>query len=91
MKTHFKQLGLALALCGACAPAFATNWLEGRFAGGKYELDDDIDKVEAEEATGFDLRAQFEASPNLFFSENRNSPISCSLTIVIPPSPLNPP
>lgn len=67
MKTNIKRLGLALVLCGACAPAFAMNWLEARFAGGKYEIDDDIDEVEAEEATGFDLRAQFEASPNLFF------------------------
>lgn len=64
---HTKRLWLSLALCGACAPAFATNWIDGRFAGGKYELDDDIDEVEAKDAEGFDVRAQFEPSPNVFF------------------------
>jgi hypothetical protein len=58
---------LALALCGACAPAFGANWIDGRFAGGKYEIDDDIDDVEAKEAEGFDIRAQFEPNENVFF------------------------
>ena len=58
---------LALALCGACTPALGANWIDGRVAGGKYEIDDDIDEIEAEEATGFDLRAQIEPTPNVFF------------------------
>ena len=58
---------LALALCGACTPALGANWIDGRFAGGKYEIDDDIDEVEAKEAEGFDLRAQFEPDENVFF------------------------
>jgi hypothetical protein len=58
---------VALALCGAVTPALGANWIEGRVAGGKYEIDDDIDEVEADEAEGFDLRAQFEPTPNLFF------------------------
>ena len=62
-----RRWGLALALCGACTPALGANWLEGRVAGGKYEIDDDIDEVEAEDAEGFDLRAQFEPTPNVFF------------------------
>lgn len=45
METNIKRLALALVLSGACAPAFAMNWLEGRFAGGKYEIDDDIDEI----------------------------------------------
>lgn len=58
---------LALAACGACAPAFGANWVDGRFAGGKYEIDDNIDDVEAKDAEGFDIRAQFEANENVFF------------------------
>jgi hypothetical protein len=58
---------LALAICSACTPALGANWIDGRFAGGKYEIDDDIDDVEAKDAEGFDIRAQFEASPNVFF------------------------
>ncbi|MGH8516903.1 MAG: hypothetical protein ACREUE_05540 [Panacagrimonas sp.] len=58
---------LALALCGACTPALGANWIDGRVATGKYEIDDDIDEVEAEEAEGFDLRAQFEPTPSVFF------------------------
>lgn len=58
---------LALALCGAATPALSANWIDGRVAGGKYEIDDDIDEIEAEEATGFDLRAQFEPTPTVFF------------------------
>lgn len=67
LRSKARTACLALALCAACTPALGANWIEGRFAGGKYELDDDIDEVEADEAEGFDLRAQFEPAPNVFF------------------------
>lgn len=61
-KTLFALLSL-----GISAPAFSAGFVDARLASGSYEIDDDFDNLEAEEATGFDLRAQFDATENVFF------------------------
>ena len=62
------RLLTAALLLVSCTPAMATGWIEARIADGTYEFDqDDADiDLEAEGAAGFDLRAQFDATPNLF-------------------------
>lgn len=59
------HLGLSLGLGLLSSSAFAANHVEARLAGGTYEIDDGVDKIELESG-GLDLRGYFDVSPNVF-------------------------
>lgn len=65
---------LAIAALGFSWPTLAADpppaggWLDVRLTGGSYEVDNDFDneKIETEEASGFDVRGQFNPTERIF-------------------------